>query len=277
MSTPTTWRGSLTRPKSSETRKVSVPLSHFIEWKKVPDDQVDATMGRLGAIGVGDIVAHPEWAKRDPGDGTYLKMVHGAMKKHGVLSSACHGLWGEFDLNCPDEGRRQQIVSAHRRFLRAAAEMGCLTYTVHLGDGHPGQARKSLDQLLPEAERAGMGIAMENMISHDRSLELAALAAEYAHPALGLCLDTGHAHAGEGLKTALENMSPYLFTCHLHDNDGRSDQHFPPGHGTIDWGFLVPAIKACPAIMTAETESGPCGALDMAGIWALFQQAWDCK
>ena len=30
---------------------------------------------------------------------------------------------------------------------------------------------------------------------------------------------------------------------HLHDNDGRSDLHLPPGAGTIDWAAVVLALK----------------------------------
>ena len=260
-----------------------VALAHFIEWEKVADEQIDATMGELSSIGVRDIVLHPEWAKRDQGAGRYLKMIHQKMKSFGIAAPACHGLWGpEFDLNCPDENRRKQIVLAHCRFMKNAAEMGSLTYTVHLGCRYPehsaqylrSQARKSIDELLPEAGRAGIKITMENMIDYDASPELAALASEYNHPALGLCLDTGHAHVKEGVKTAVENMAPYLFTCHLQDNDGQSDQHFPPGYGTIDWNFLIPAIKACPVIINAETEAGPCDSLSMEKTWGLFQKTW---
>lgn len=261
-----------------------IPLSHFIEWKRITDEELDAVMSKLNLLGIKNIVLHPEWAKRDSGNGNYLKMIHNKMRSFGISSTACHGLWGnDYDLNCPDENRRRQIMSAHCFFMKNAADMGSLTYTVHLGHRYPAyseeklrtQVRRSIDEILPEAERSGIKIALENMIDYDLSPEIAALAAEYDHSFLGLCLDTGHAHVKEGVKTAVENMAPYLFTCHLHDNNGRADQHLPPGHGTIDWDFLVTALKSCPNIINAETEAGPDEKISMEKTWELFKKTWD--
>jgi sugar phosphate isomerase/epimerase len=260
-----------------------INLVHFIEWKKIPDNELDATMKALSSIGANNIVLHPEWAKRNQADRGYLKMIGAKMKNFGISSTATHGLWGnEFDLRCPDEERRKEIVRAHREFIEISAAMGSLTYTVHLGDDQAGQtrqemqgrARKCIDELLPVAENTGTKIAMENMISYDHSEYLAALAAEYDNPSLGLCLDTGHAHVKEGLKKAVDNMAPYLVTCHLHDNDGNGDQHYPPTRGSIDWKYLVPTLKACPKILNAETEAGSCEDLSISANWELFENTW---
>ena len=32
-------------------------------------------------------------------------------------------------------------------------------------------------------------------------------------------------------------------TLHIHDNDGRSDQHLTPGLGNIDWNGFAKALK----------------------------------
>jgi sugar phosphate isomerase/epimerase len=33
-----------------------------------------------------------------------------------------------------------------------------------------------------------------------------------------------------------------LYHVHLHDNDGRSDLHLPPGAGNIDWPGVIQAL-----------------------------------
>jgi sugar phosphate isomerase/epimerase len=260
-----------------------IPLVHFIQWEKVPDKQIDSVLTGLKDMGVDNIVLHPYWWMRDEKDGSFLKMIYKKMLSTGLDGTACHGLWGnEYDLNCPDETRWKQIVSTHRSFMAHVAGMGCLTYTVHLGERYPeytkeflySRVRKTLDTLLEAAEKSGIKIAMENMIAYDTSDEIAELASEYNHAQLGLCLDTGHAHVREGIETAIKNMAPYLVTCHLHDNNGRNDQHLPPGCGSIDWDCLIPSLKACPKLMNAETEAGKCDNLSSLKSWELFRNIW---
>jgi sugar phosphate isomerase/epimerase len=52
----------------------------------------------------------------------------------------------------------------------------------------------------------------------------------------GICLDTGHTNLfGLPLGEALRQCGDRLIATHVHDNDGRSDQHDDPTRGTIDW------------------------------------------
>jgi len=53
---------------------------------------------------------------------------------------------------------------------------------------------------------------------------------------------------------ALEKLAPHIVTCHLHDNDGYSDQHALPGNGTINWEKLIKDLSACPRMLTMQAE-----------------------
>ena len=52
-----------------------------------------------------------------------------------------------------------------------------------------------------------------------------------------VCLDTGHSNfCGERPADAVRMLGKeYLGTLHVHDNDGKGDQHRIPGDGNIDW------------------------------------------
>ena len=52
---------------------------------------------------------------------------------------------------------------------------------------------------------------------------------------VGICLDYGHANLMGDLCDAIETVSGHLWTTHVHDNDGRSDDHRVPFAGRIDW------------------------------------------
>jgi sugar phosphate isomerase/epimerase len=66
-----------------------------------------------------------------------------------------------------------------------------------------------------------------------------------------ICLDCGHAHIDDDLVDAIETVSEHLVHMHVHDNQGRSDDHLVPFEGTIDW----------PAAMTQVQKVGYDGVL----------------
>jgi sugar phosphate isomerase/epimerase len=63
---------------------------------------------------------------------------------------------------------------------------------------------------------------------------------------IGVCLDVGHAHLGEGVGATLEQLKPLLRSSHLHDNRGERDEHLWPGDGTIEWDPVFDGLKSAP-------------------------------
>ena len=56
---------------------------------------------------------------------------------------------------------------------------------------------------------------------------------------IGVCLDTGHAHLGDGVATTISELRPLIRSSHLHDNNGDRDDHLWPGDGTIAWDEAI--------------------------------------
>jgi sugar phosphate isomerase/epimerase len=120
-----------------------------------------------------------------------------------------------------------------------------------------------------QAERLGVIIALENLapvypqpdaLSFTPSI-LRTMAKRISSPAVGLCLDIGHANIVAGIRHTdpLELIEPALDRAvlfHLHDNlDARHgdtgspeldplrlDLHLPPGRGTVPWQRLAPLL-----------------------------------
>ena len=46
---------------------------------------------------------------------------------------------------------------------------------------------------------------------------------------VGICMDVGHAFIMGDLGDAIETCSGHLIATHLHDNNGKSDDHLAPG------------------------------------------------
>ena len=79
------------------------------------------------------------------------------------------------------------------------------------------------------------------------------------HPAFGICLDLGHAHAFSSIPVTqwVEELDPSIRHIHIHDNDGTKDSHLAIGDGTIAWDCVINALqKKCPAVdFTIENTS----------------------
>ena len=135
-------------------------------------------------------------------------------------------------------------------------------------DGRLAETR-SLAALATHAERLGVIIALENLAPvypapdalSFTPLILRTMAKRISSPAVGLCLDIGHANIVARLRRTdpLELIEPALDRAvlfHLHDNHGarrgdpgspeidplRLDLHLPPGRGNVPWDRLAPLL-----------------------------------
>lgn len=114
-----------------------------------------------------------------------------------------------------------------------------------------GQIRKSLDALMPEFEKTGVTLALENLPSWDalpQPDEMEALLKDYTGTKLSYWHDIGHGQVmenagyGNNMETA-KKFLPRLAGTHIHDVIGPAKDHNAPGTGGIDFkafSFLTP-------------------------------------
>ena len=220
---------------------------------------------------------------------TFLKKLCRDME---VSFGEVHGLDGKgYDINTREPELRAKMFPDHIKAMRTAAEFGCRTYTVHVGaaqycyehipmDVLRPLALDTLEKLLPEAEKCGIIIAVENSFELPNSAkEVMGLIGHFGgHPNIGACYDTGHANCmafapGKTLDkyqpyfavcwwengviqedNAIETMRSQIVTCHIHDNDGYGDLHGMPFDGSINWQKLMPGLFNCPRMVDYQTE-----------------------
>lgn len=134
--------------------------------------------------------------------------------------------------------------------------------------------RDALRRLGDLAAKAGVQIAVENLIADPFGTKihsgadprrLAEQLEKTDHPAIGGCLDFGHAFLSAPVLNfdflgAISEFSSQVWHLHLHDNFGRpdlktqgdegsrvslgiGDLHLPMGWGAIAWADVLPAMK----------------------------------
>jgi sugar phosphate isomerase/epimerase len=114
-----------------------------------------------------------------------------------------------------------------------------------------------MPSILRKAEGLGVRVALENAWE-ERPEVLAHLIDVLPAGGAFACLDAGHINAFSHLsvKRWWDVLGSRAVALHLHDNDGLSDDHLPPGAGTFDFPALVSLVRKRGTIplMTLEVD-----------------------
>ncbi|HOD29396.1 MAG TPA: sugar phosphate isomerase/epimerase family protein [Syntrophales bacterium] len=111
---------------------------------------------------------------------------------------------------------------------------------------------------LPQAERMGTIIALENVYERDPH-ELERLLAALPPERVCCCFDTGHfnAFATTPLDRWIDALGDRIGQLHIHDNHGRTDEHLPVGEGTFPFAEFFRRLRELGRrpIITIEAHS----------------------
>jgi sugar phosphate isomerase/epimerase len=107
-------------------------------------------------------------------------------------------------------------------------------------------AFSSLEELAVFAKQRHVEILLENTLNELSTAERLKLFNDMTHLKLNYVFDTGHAHIGAGIAHEFEIMKDRIRSLHVHDNDGKEDQHLFPGAdgGTIDWVETMQLLRS---------------------------------
>jgi len=154
-----------------------------------------------------------------------------------------------------DDVQRRRTLAEAEAALAVSQTIPFRHLVVHLGvpdavahgssDNSRDAARKSIEQLVDIADRAGVQLALEvipNQLSSAEAL-VSFIENDLEGSRVGICMDVGHAFLMGDLGDAIETCSGHLVTTHLHDNRRKSDDHLPPWEGGIDWPAALMSMQ----------------------------------
>jgi len=154
----------------------------------------------------------------------------------------------------PDKSRRIDAMDEIKRALEVAEQIPFRFLVVHLGERDDSWSPRALEfsmtaleHLRAFANPLGVKLLVENLQNEvTRPLNLLEILNTGHFSDIGVCLDVGHAHLGEGLTSTLAELKPRIRTAHLHDNHGQKDEHLWPGDGGIAWDEAFDGLKTAP-------------------------------
>ncbi len=154
----------------------------------------------------------------------------------------------------PEKARRIDAMDEIKRALEVAEQIPIRFLIVHLGEREDTWSLRALEHSITALEHLrafasplGVKLLIENLQGDvTRPAHLIEILTAGHLPDIGLCLDVGHAHLGDGVAPVLAELKERIRSTHLHDNKRDKDSHLWPGDGTIDWNETLPELKSAP-------------------------------
>jgi sugar phosphate isomerase/epimerase len=189
-------------------------------------------------------------------NGLQARIARHAEATDGLARVTFHGPFLDLYVTSPDPAIVEVCRRRHRAALRAAGEIGATLYVAHLNalphirttSYRDRFVRAAAEFWLPFADEAGergITIVLENMWEDGPELQRRVVE-EAAHPHLKASFDNGHAlvFSDVSAPTWIETLGDHLAHCHVHDNDGTYDRHWPIGDGGENWPAFWAALEA---------------------------------
>lgn len=149
-----------------------------------------------------------------------------------------------------DRIRRRAECDELKRALEVLELVSCPLVIQHFGarddlfhERRVDAAFASLEELNLFARDRGAAILLENGTSELAQPARILRFLEATHLPNHVLFDIGHAHLGDGVEAGFRALEPRIKAVHVHDNDGRFDQHLLPQRGSIDWRAAMRLLR----------------------------------
>ena len=166
------------------------------------------------------------------------------------LEAIGHTAW-YLPIGSPSQVLRSSAVQEIAKCFDVFSNLGVKLVTVHadwpggmfsVDEGVRFQS-ESLNQLVDQAEKYGLGLMYELSISQENNVDNLSKVFKEA-PKIHFNLDIGHANLNENNpEQFVRKFHSSLKHVHLHDNDGHRDLHLPMGCGSVNWEKTLRALK----------------------------------
>ena len=184
----------------------------------------------------------------------YFTPMKAAAEKHGITFCQMHGpdkLW------FPDRDElNEYLIGVFEKCFAVAQFLSCPAVVVHPVQRPTKKEEWEVNmaaykRLIPAAKQYGVKVCLENLFVHRGMMPLEAPCADGAEACLyvdtlneaageevfGFCFDVGHANLlGRKIGEFVKTLGHRLTILHIHENDGRYDEHSLPYTGVCDWG-----------------------------------------
>jgi len=192
--------------------------------------------------------------------------AYGALLRNFAGPVAVHGACIDLNPGSADPKIRRLTRERYLQSLEIAERLGAAYLVLH-SQVNPAirddatRARRIERQLpiwgelVERAQASGLTIVVENVYeTHYR--DIVQLVERIGSSRVKICLDVGHVkvHSALPIGDWIYGCADFLAYVHLHDNDGRLDQHLPPAPAMLEEVFAPLAYHKIAPVVALEYE-----------------------
>ena len=179
-----------------------------------------------------------------------VRLVAKRLKELGMEAYSFHAPFIDVDISSPDQAHRDYSLHELLVAAEAASAIEVRHFVIHPGPDKTlsfsveermqrlRNASDVLNKVAKKCQELNVGLVLENMLPHlpfGSTSDMLWIMGSMENLNITTCLDTGHATLSGDLYSVMYKLSGHLRVVHADDNLGTSDDHLPPGKGTIDW------------------------------------------
>ena len=228
---------------------ISTAFSYAVPFSQMIEFIGEAGFGAV-ALG-GEDVGHSGYDTPQGRD-----TIRKALDDNGLVLDSIHAPFGaKRDISSQERVVRRMGCTRVKDAVLACQELGSTVAVVHLNSQFPDSefekrlsaAKKSLEELIPYAERLGVTLAAEN--DHDAQSMVLFDRVMSSYPELDLCYDSSHAYlygtylGGQPFEM-LRTYADRVGAVHLSDGRRNVDDHLLLYEGKIEWNEFVAYFSA---------------------------------
>ena len=160
-------------------------------------------------------------------------------KKYGIRLTGLHLSYNTPELPCFWEKGRDgdRLLKTALYEIKLAHKYNIKNVVMHLIGTYSLEGEKRLLKILDLCSKFDINLAVENI---DCPHLFADIFRNIQHEKLKFCYDSGHNNVFDKNTDYLLNYGDKLVALHLHDNNGKADEHsITPLSGTIDWDKIA--------------------------------------
>ncbi|MGB2782967.1 MAG: sugar phosphate isomerase/epimerase family protein [Atribacterota bacterium] len=236
-------------------------MNFGISTMPLEDYQLKSKLILLKEAGIKYLEVKPKEGHFNCYDPKYLDEMSKEFKRNGIKVVSMHMPTNGVDISLIEEYDRIWSVREVEKTALALLRLGGEILVVHPGSEIKDEktrnvqrekSEQSLEEILKFCEQWGIKIALENTLpgkTGDSISEILEIVKKFNSKNLGICLDTGHCNITSAINnhSGVEECLPEIKNClchlHIHDNSGKSDDHYLPFEGNIDWKGFVKGLK----------------------------------
>ena len=225
------------------------------------DFQLRSKLTLLRDAGIKYIEVKPKEGHFDFQDPKYLEEMAREFKKNEIKVKSMHMPTNGVDISLIEEYDRVWSIREVEKTILALLRLEGEIIIIHPGSAIEDEkerkkrrekSEQSLEEILKFCEYWGIKIALENTLpgkTGDSISEIFEIVKKFNSKNLGICLDTGHCNITysfynhNGVVDSLKEIRDYLCHLHIHDNFGKSDDHYLPFEGNINWKEFIRVLK----------------------------------